>query len=146
MHRLYATAACCLVAIAAVPAARAEQRQDVPPLVIASVAGRDNFERYCASCHGAKGRGDGPVASALKAQPADLTGLAARNGGSYPRERVAAFVSGTGRPVQAHGPSDMPVWGPVFRALDRSDARASQRLDNVVAYIETLQVPARGKQ
>jgi mono/diheme cytochrome c family protein len=116
----------------------------MPPLVLESVAGRDNFERYCASCHGRDGRGDGPIAPALKTRPADLTVLAQRNGGLFPRARVAAFVSGTGRDVKAHGPSDMPVWGPIFGGLDPSDVRVKQRIDNVVAYIESLQVPPTG--
>jgi mono/diheme cytochrome c family protein len=33
----------------------------------------------------------------------------------------------------------MPVWGRIFRALDTSDARARVRLNNLVAYIESLQ-------
>src|SRR6185369_193949 len=37
-----------------------------PPLVIRSLAGGDLFAFYCATCHGRKGTGDGPVAAALK--------------------------------------------------------------------------------
>jgi hypothetical protein len=39
-----------------------------------------------------------------------------------------------------HGSSEMPVWEPVFRFLDPSDVRVRLRIENVVAYIETLQV------
>jgi mono/diheme cytochrome c family protein len=113
-----------------------------PPLVIESVAGRDNFERYCASCHGLQGRGDGPVAAALSTRPADLTSLARRNGGAFPRERVVEYVAGTGRGVAAHGSNDMPVWGPIFHGLDPSDTRVGQRIDNVVRFIESLQAPS----
>jgi mono/diheme cytochrome c family protein len=114
----------------------------VPPIVLDSVAGRDNFERYCASCHGPGGRGDGPVASALRARPADLTTLARRNGGIFPRERVITQVMGTGRDLPAHGVQEMPVWGPIFRGLDSSDIRATQRVNNVVSFIESLQGPS----
>ena len=38
----------------------------IPDLVILSVAGKDLFEFYCASCHGRDGKGNGPVAPALK--------------------------------------------------------------------------------
>ena len=110
-----------------------------PPLTLDSLTGRDSFDRYCASCHGPGGRGDGAIASALKTRPTDLTQLARRAGGGYPEERVRNVVSGYGGPLAAHGTSDMPVWGPIFRALDPSDARVGQRIENLVRYIDTLQ-------
>ena len=76
----------------------------------------------------------------LKAATPDLTTLAKRNGGTFPRAEIISFVTGTGRALTAHGPSDMPVWGPVFRSLDPSDARATVRIENVVAFIESLQI------
>jgi mono/diheme cytochrome c family protein len=104
------------------------------------LTGRDSFEFYCASCHGRTGKGDGPVSSALKTRPADLTSLAHRNGGTFPRQRIISLVTGTDRELAAaHGSSEMPVWGPVFRFLDPSDVRVKLRIENIVAYIETLQ-------
>jgi mono/diheme cytochrome c family protein len=115
-------------------------RQQTPaPLILGSIAGRDSFDFYCAPCHGKTGKGDGPVAPALKSRPVDLTALARQNGGVFPRDRVVAALTGIGRPLMAHGSSQMPVWGPIFRGLDPSDARVLQRIDNVVAYVETLQ-------
>jgi len=112
-----------------------------PPLVIRSLAGRDLFAFYCATCHGNKGTGEGPVAAALKSPPPDLTLLARRNGGTFPRQRVEAFVTNDRDvPTPAHGNSDMPVWGPIFRGLDRSDALVKVRIANVVTYIESIQV------
>ena len=70
--------------------------QSTPPLMLDSIAGRDSFEFYCASCHGTRGKGDGPIASALKVAPSDLTSLARRNRGAFPEiwfwpwSRVAA--------------------------------------------------------
>jgi mono/diheme cytochrome c family protein len=118
------------------------QRVDVTPsLVQPSLSGRDIFDFYCATCHGREGRGGGPVAAALRTIPADLTTLAARNGGRFPRERVRDFVThGRADPV-AHGSADMPVWGPIFEALDASDRLAQIRIDNVVSYVESLQKP-----
>ena len=69
-----------------------------PPLVIRSLAGHDLFAFYCATCHGRKGTGDGPVAAALKSPPSDLTLLARRNGGTFPRQRVEAFVTNDRHP------------------------------------------------
>ena len=117
-------------------------RTATPALALESLTGRDSFDRYCAACHGSDGRGAGPVASALKTRPTDLTTLAERNGGSFPRERIAAFVEGTARPLPTHGTSDMPVWGSTFRGLESSDARVRVRLTNLVAYVESLQRPS----
>lgn len=119
-------------------------RQGVPLIGLESLGGRDSFQFYCAPCHGADGRGNGPTAAALTTRPADLTTLARRNNGEFPRERVLAMVSGAGRPVAAHGSSDMPVWGPIFRVFDASDARVRRRVDNIVDYVETLQAPSTG--
>ena len=71
------------------------------------------FSHYCASCHGALGLGDGPVARSLNPPPADLTTLAQRNDGVFDAQAVLSTIDGR-REVIAHGPRDMPVWGVVF--------------------------------
>jgi mono/diheme cytochrome c family protein len=114
--------------------------QKNPPLVIQSLSGRDLFEFYCAACHGRNGKGDGPVAPALKTKPADLTTIASRNGGTFPSHRVESFVAGdTEVPQPAHGTRAMPVWGPIFRSLDPNDTRTKVRISNLVAYIQAMQ-------
>ena len=115
---------------------RASRAGDI--LTIDSLTGEDTFKAYCAPCHGRTGAGDGPVASVLRTPPADLRTLTSRHG-SFPRDELTAFVTGTGRPVAAHGTSDMPIWGVIFRSLDPDDARVKVRLQNVVNYIESLQ-------
>jgi mono/diheme cytochrome c family protein len=115
----------------------------MPPVLIESLAGADSFQAYCVPCHGASGHGDGPVASALRTRPADLTALAQQGGGTFPRNRVRDVVSGTERLVAAHGTADMPVWGPIFRAFE-SEPRARQRIESLLAYIESIQVPSTG--
>ena len=97
-----------------------------------SLAGRDSFQLYCAPCHGTDTRGNGPVAPALKTAPPDLTQLARRNGGAFPADRVRAFVTGIGRTLPTHGPAEMPVWGPTFRAFE-TDVRVQERIKNLVA-------------
>jgi mono/diheme cytochrome c family protein len=112
-----------------------------PTLVISSMYGRDLFELYCATCHGSDGKGNGPAADALKVRPADLTTIARRNGGTFPKSRIEAFVTvGDERATPAHGSSEMPVWGPIFRALDPNDAANKVRLANIVEYLGSLQV------
>ena len=131
------------VALFIATTAVAGERQFVdvtPTFVQPSMSGRDIFRYYCATCHGRDARGRGPAASALKTQPANLTKLGANNHGVFPIERVKAFVR-QGRPdVPAHGTSDMPVWGPIFQSLAPSDTMAQARIDNVVAYISSIQV------
>ena len=129
---------CGIVAPTAAQSARAGQPQR---LIIESMTGEDSFRFYCAPCNGVTGRGDGPVTAALKTRPADLTTLKKFNVGTFPRSAVIASVVGTGRAVPSHGPSEMPVWGPIFRALDPSDARVKVRIENIVDYIESLQRP-----
>jgi mono/diheme cytochrome c family protein len=79
----------------------------------ADLAGRDAFLRYCASCHGSEGRGDGPLAATLSKPPADLTQLAKRNGGIFDEHATLEAIDGR-KEVAAHGTRDMPVWGAVF--------------------------------
>src|SRR4249919_87205 len=97
------------------------------PLVIDSMAGPDLFQFYCAPCHGRDGRGKGPVAAVLKTPPADLTKIAERRAGAFPRADIIGFVSEGPALIPAHGTIDMPVWGPIFRSLDSSEARIRVR-------------------
>ena len=122
---------------------RPVRAQQTPPILIESLAGRDSFQQYCAPCHGTSGLGDGPVASALRARPADLTMLARQSGGAFPGDRVRDFVTGSGRALAAHGTTEMPIWGQMFRAFE-SDARVRERIVNLVTYIESVQAPSTG--
>jgi mono/diheme cytochrome c family protein len=113
-------------------------------LVISSMAGRDLFEFYCASCHGRDGKGGGHTAPALKVPPPDLTTLAERNHGTFPSARVEAVIKGEQRlSTPAHGSSDMPVWGPIFKGLDNRDEINAARIENIVRYIESMQTKAK---
>ena len=76
--------------------------------------GKEMYLKYCASCHGSQGRGDGPVSRDLKVKVPDLTLLRSKNKGTYPLDRVMSSIDGS-RAVRAHGTSNMPVWGEVFR-------------------------------
>ena len=114
--------------------------KQVPPILAESLAGRDSFDVYCAPCHGSGGRGDGPVAAALNTRPADLTALARRHDGVYPRDAVRGIIEGTRSAVPAHGSTQMPIWRPLFRAFE-SDARVRARIANLVTHIESLQAP-----
>lgn len=104
-----------------------------------TLSGKETFLRYCASCHGADAKGNGPAAIALKPPPPDLTTLTKRYDGKFPSGYVGALVK-FGRSLAAHGSEDMPVWGSRFKTLDPvHDPTGQQHIDNLVAYIESLQ-------
>lgn len=109
-----------------------------PPLIIESTYGPDLYRMYCATCHGRDARGGGPAAAALKVPPPDLTVLARRQSGVFPAFEVETIIRG-GTAVAAHGSGEMPVWGPIFHALDPSDAREKMRIASLVSYIASLQ-------
>lgn len=110
-----------------------------PTLVMPSMSGPDIFRYYCATCHGRDARGKGPTASALKTPPTNLTKLAANNHGQFPAERVRRLIGQGRSDSPAHGSSEMPVWGPIFQLLDPSDTIAQSRIDNLVAYLKSIQ-------
>jgi mono/diheme cytochrome c family protein len=94
------------------------------------------FTTYCAVCHGKGAKGNGPAAASLKKAPADLTKISARNGGVYPEVRVKRFIEGLDE-VPAHGTRDMPMWGELFRSLDRDTAQI--RVQALSDYLKSLQ-------
>jgi mono/diheme cytochrome c family protein len=106
-------------------------------------AGHELFQTYCIACHGANGAG-GPLATYLAPPPPDLRGIAARNGGRFPHEKVESWIDGRDR-IPSHGTRDMPAWGPKFREETRIDegteARVHARIVALVAYLETIQQP-----
>jgi mono/diheme cytochrome c family protein len=74
--------------------------------------GQIEFLSRCAPCHGAEGKGKGPMSAAHKATPTDLTVLAKNNGGVFPFSKVYEVIDGR-KVVAAHGTREMPVWGAV---------------------------------
>ena len=113
------------------------KRVEARPIV--SIEGKDNFEAYCASCHGKAARGDGPAAPALKVPPPDLTQLAKKHGGKFNAADVEQTITGAGQMPAAHGSRDMPLWGPVFRSLAADTNVTALRVKNLVKYIESIQ-------
>ena len=99
-------------------------------------AGAQLFRMHCSSCHGAAGRGNGPLAEQLRRPPPDLTQFTRRNGGMFPGERVRRIVNG--RDVPSHGDREMPVWGDVFKP-GSSDAEVNARIDAIVRYLAGIQ-------
>lgn len=105
----------------------------------ARVSGKALFQQYCASCHGDDGKGAGPAAIAFKVQPPDLTALSRMNHGKFPNDRVAQSIRGDRIP-NAHGSTDMPVWGPLFLAMTGvNQVEVEKRLSDLTEYIKSAQ-------
>ncbi len=114
-----------------------------PQPMLASL-GAETYHRYCASCHGADARGNGPAASALKTPPADLTRIAARRGGEFPAPEIATYIDGRFA-LAAHGTREMPIWG---EKLGESiapgvhpDEVVRGRIATLIEYLKTIQEP-----
>ena len=134
MKRGLIIAACAMIfALAITPAVSSAAESD---------QGRAYFLRYCASCHGVEGKGNGTVSRSLKIKPADLTQLQKRNKGQFPLEKVMATIDGRTR-IEAHGESKMPVWGELFEkeAMPQKDptAAATAKVKVIADYVATLQ-------
>lgn len=123
-----------LIALALVIAAVASGTARAEDL--SGYTGAGLYKRFCASCHGMGGRGDGPVAASFRTALPDLTGLARRAGGEFPAEQVRRIVDGR-TVVAPHGPRDMPVWGHEFGVAQPGGQDAA--VDRVVAHLRTLQ-------
>jgi mono/diheme cytochrome c family protein len=121
-------------------AAQSTQEKAKPAPLIDSIQGPELYKAYCASCHGAGGKGDGVMTASLKVKPSDLTRIAARNGGTFPLMRMESMISGEILPAAGHGSSQMPVWGPIFSHVDRDQDLGRVRIDNLARYLRDIQV------
>jgi len=102
--------------------------------------GREMYAKYCASCHGVTGKGDGPTAPAFKRPPTNLTLLTTNNGGKFPDLSVL-YTLKFGPNAPAHGIVQMPVWNNVFRRMHwySDDSIPQIRIRVLTEYIKTLQ-------
>jgi len=103
--------------------------------------GHSYFLRYCASCHGVNGLGDGPVAEALSKPPASLRLLSDKYGTPLPAARIADLIDGRSA-VRAHGSREMPVWGERLYqegAGERGELGIGEVIGKIIAYLNTIQ-------
>lgn len=105
-------------------------------------SGEETFQRFCASCHGESGQGDGPVAAGLKISVPDLTMLAERYGDDFPDSALRKIIDGR-EIVIVHGTRYMPVWGYEFWLEEGADEAAQRNVDtiveNLIDYLESIQ-------
>lgn len=133
-----------LIALVALSACQTGQEAagDAPP----DLAAQD-FATLCAPCHGAGGKGDGALAGGLAKAPADLTGLAAANGGVFPTAAVMTQIWGYAEGQAGEDVARvMPDFGPLLQSeivlFDAGDGIATptpHRLVDLALYLSTLQ-------
>lgn len=87
--------------------------------------GKTLYAKYCVSCHGSAGKGDGPAAAALNPKPRDLTDKAYMTGLN---DQYLFDITQKGGAAVGKSPL-MPPWG---QALKDQDIR------DVVAHIKGL--------
>jgi hypothetical protein len=75
----------------------------------------------------------------LKVTAPDLTLIAKRNGGSFPRQRIEQILSGESGLPSGHGTREMPLWGPIFSQIAWDQDLGRVRIDNVAKYLEQIQ-------
>ena len=106
--------------------------------------GKQDFDQNCASCHGKDGKGHGEALYVIPGiKPPDLTELSKNHGGECPADRVYKSIDGR-EGIPAHTRFDMPFWGTIFQQegnqfTPESEAKAKERISNVVSYIESMQ-------
>lgn len=145
-----AVVAVSIAALLQVGTARAENQAAVQ-------LGQKLYTQYCASCHGADGKGNGPAAAKLDPKATDLTQLAKRNGGKFPFYETMLSIEGRSPTNQdqdtdlpgnaaAHGKSSMPVWGEVFSREELSQGtpmdlqmQATGKIMLITEYLQSIQ-------
>ena len=115
----------------------------VSPMSQAEEVGEAEYIAACASCHGASGAGDGPLADLMTVEVPSLTGLSAANDGAFPMLDVIQVIDGrTG--VRGHG-HPMPVWGSRYKADAMTageyaaEIEARGRVLSLALYIQSIQ-------
>jgi len=106
--------------------------------------GEATYRENCASCHGAAGGGDGPLAEVMTVPVPPLNTLSQQNGGIFPMLMVVHTIDGRNE-TRGHG-NPMPVWGATFKSAAQAarnpatDLVARGRILSLAYYLESIQL------
>jgi mono/diheme cytochrome c family protein len=100
-------------------------------------SGAELYAQHCAACHGNDLKGTGPAPYPFREAP-DLTTLARHHGGKFPDSYVSKVLR-EGVVMPAHGPAEMPIWGPDFTMDRLGEAQVALRISNLTNYIQSMQ-------
>lgn len=104
------------------------------------IEGAKIFQYRCAMCHGLDGKGHGPDSVVLKHPTPDLTLISQRTGGKFPYERVKDIIDGEKPGLLSQGDREMPIWGPIFHAVESDQDWGEVRLNAVIRHVESIQL------
>jgi cytochrome c oxidase cbb3-type subunit III len=90
--------------------------------------GKKLYLTYCSSCHGDKGKGDGPAAQSLPIKPANHTDGAVMN---QLNDKFLLEIISKGGSAVGKSPM-MPAWGGQFK---------ENQLRDLVAYVRSMADP-----
>lgn len=117
---------------------RAGAQEDPQEKQDAIAFGKVSYRVYCQNCHGESGKGNGRLAQLMKVQPADLTRISQRNGGTFPVDRMHQIIDGRAD-VLAHGDREMPVWGQAFLERTDNEAEVRAKVHQLTVFLESIQ-------
>ena len=110
----------------------------------AAQSGKQDYETYCADCHGSDGKGNGPSLQTIpmNPEPPDLTLLAKKNGGKFPFDEVVDTIDGR-KNIPSHERLQMPFLGTTLQKpgqefTTESDAAVKERIEAMARYVESL--------
>jgi mono/diheme cytochrome c family protein len=85
--------------------------------------GKPIYQRLCASCHGASGKGDGPVGQALNPRPSDFTEHMQHHGDDHFFKVIKEGGASVGKSAA------MPAWGAQLK---------EEEIWDVISYLRTF--------
>ncbi len=140
LNRLLVIAVAATLATGMSYADQSNSKVTIPVTKTTASSGKQMYTSYCAPCHGVDARGQGPVASALKTPPTDLTVLSRNNHGKFPDTHIVSVLQ-NGAEIPSHGSPEMPVWGPILGKMNQTNPQDRLlRISNLSRYLESMQV------
>jgi hypothetical protein len=115
--------------------------------------GAEDFQKYCAGCHGPDGKGKDTTWTGEVPEPSgkgtmwigelpDLTRLSQTHGGKFPFQEVFDVVDGTNRSRWHQPQKGMPYWGFFYGGAPQdaaSKAKLKSQITAIVNYIQSIQ-------